>query len=64
MDGFETTRRIRARGDELANVAIVALTANTMDGDRERCLQAGMNGYLPKPLRLESLKAVLEEWLT
>jgi len=63
MDGFEATHQIRARSDELAKVAIVALTANAMEGDRERCLQAGMDGYLPKPLRMDSLKAVLEEWL-
>jgi len=63
MDGFEATRHIRERSDDLAKVAIVALTANAMAGDRERCLQAGMNDYLPKPLRLESLKAMLENWL-
>jgi two-component system sensor histidine kinase/response regulator len=63
MDGFETTRRIRSRGDAMAQVGIVAITANAMAGDKDRCLQAGMNGYLPKPLRLEKLREVLEEWL-
>jgi signal transduction histidine kinase/CheY-like chemotaxis protein len=63
MDGFEATRRIRAQQDDRARVPIIALTANAMEGDRERCLEAGMDDYLSKPLKPESLKAILERWL-
>lgn len=63
MDGYEATRRIRA-GTELSwrEIPIVAMTANAMQGDREKCLAAGMNDYLSKPIEEEELKAVLERW--
>jgi CheY-like chemotaxis protein/HPt (histidine-containing phosphotransfer) domain-containing protein len=52
MDGLETTRAIRAREQDTAtHVPIVAMTAYAMQGDRERCLAAGMDGYVTKPLR-------------
>ncbi|HEY1107173.1 MAG TPA: ATP-binding protein [Opitutaceae bacterium] len=62
MDGFEATRQIRARlqGRPLP---IIALTANTMAGDREACLAAGMNDFVAKPVRREELRACLERWL-
>jgi signal transduction histidine kinase len=60
MDGIEATERLRARGDEFA---VVALTANAMPGDRERCLAAGMNGYLSKPLRIDDLEVCLRDYL-
>ena len=58
LDGFEATRRIRAeqRGKP---PMIIALTANVMEGDESRCREAGMDGYLPKPIRLDTLAAVL-----
>ena len=61
MDGFEATLAIRAweRERGLSPVAIVALTANTMEADRKRCDQAGMNDFLPKPLRRDALCEVL-----
>jgi PAS domain S-box-containing protein len=64
MDGYEATRHIRQR--ERARPAsprqyIVALTAHTLDGDRQKCLDAGMDGYLSKPVRIEDLAHVLEE---
>jgi signal transduction histidine kinase/DNA-binding response OmpR family regulator len=62
MDGFEATRRIRAGHQGLDRVPIIALTANAMEGDRERCLEAGMDDYLPKPLQLTELKTMLETW--
>jgi CheY-like chemotaxis protein len=57
MDGLEVTRRVRStKGDQLH---IVALTAHALSGDRERCLAAGMNGYLSKPVRLADLQNAL-----
>ncbi len=61
MDGYEATRRIRRMGH--TSLPIIAMTAHAMQGDRETCLQAGMNDYLPKPVTLEGLAAVLEKWL-
>lgn len=63
MDGHETTRLIRSMEDArgLTRVPIIALTAGAMRGDRERCLEAGMDEYLTKPIRRESLAAVLEK---
>jgi two-component system sensor histidine kinase/response regulator len=74
VDGLEATRLIRQReaavqgyatGDspETHHVPIVALTANAMRGDRERCLAAGMDDYLTKPIRKEELKGVLDRWI-
>ena len=71
MDGFEATGQIRAREAELKKdasndsarrIPIIALTANAMKGDRERCLAAGMDDYLAKPFNKEQLAAVLERW--
>ncbi|HKF86293.1 MAG TPA: GAF domain-containing protein [Candidatus Limnocylindrales bacterium] len=58
MDGLEATRRIRARWPG-GRLRIVAMTANAMDGDREMCIAAGMDDYLSKPIRPESLAAAL-----
>ncbi len=63
MDGYEATRQIRERGDQRAALPIVAMTANTMEGDREICLQAGMDDYIGKPVRLEVLMDTLKRWL-
>jgi PAS domain S-box-containing protein len=70
VDGFEATRVIRAREQELRTqdpqqfrLAIVALTANAMRGDREQCVAAGMDDYLSKPFTLEQLRKVVETWM-
>ncbi len=62
LDGFGATKRIRdaARGSETDSPWIVALTANAMSGDRERCLQAGMDGYLAKPVSTGDLYTALQ----
>jgi CheY-like chemotaxis protein len=62
MDGFEAAREIRKREAPDHRPVIIALTANALEGDRERCLDAGMDDYLPKPVRREDLVAKLLEW--
>jgi CheY-like chemotaxis protein/HPt (histidine-containing phosphotransfer) domain-containing protein len=64
MDGYETTERIRAATNEdYTSIPVIALTANAIKGDRERCLAAGMNDYLTKPIRTQELAKMLEKWL-
>lgn len=64
MNGFETTQRIRELTGEPSRVPIIALTANAMKSDRERCLKAGMNDYLTKPFNPTALKETLDRWST
>ncbi len=63
LDGFEATRRIRALPDPRNAVPVVALTANALSGDRERCLAAGMTDYLSKPVRRDALAETLARHL-
>jgi signal transduction histidine kinase/ActR/RegA family two-component response regulator len=63
LDGFEATARIRDLDGERSNVPIVAMTADAMPGDRERCLNAGMSDYLSKPVNLEDLQQAAERWI-
>ncbi len=63
MDGVEATQRIRESETGARRVPVVALTANAMQGDREKCLAAGMDGFITKPIRPETLRATLERWL-
>jgi len=65
MDGFEASQVLsgmKAKG-EIADIPIIALTANAMKGDKERCLAAGMNDYLSKPVRKKALRETIERWL-
>lgn len=61
MDGFEASRHIRHLGQK--QPVIVAVTANALVGERERCLSAGMDDYLSKPFQAEQLVAVVRRWL-
>ena len=65
MDGYAATRAIRSEETTVLNprVAIIALTARAMKGDREKCLAAGMDGYLSKPFKPEELIRAVEEAL-
>ncbi len=67
MDGLQATRRIREfeqmpGSARLQRHVIIAMTANAMVGDRERCMAAGMDDYLPKPVRPDALRAMIEKW--
>ncbi len=62
LDGYETTQRIRARPD-CKSMKIIAMTANAMRGESEKCLEAGMDDYLSKPVRLELLRDMLARWM-
>jgi CheY-like chemotaxis protein len=61
MDGLEATRRIRARTDR-PRVPIVAMTANALPADRERCLLAGMDDVITKPIDPDRLEAAVQRW--
>lgn len=62
MDGYEASRQIRRRSPHWAT-PIIALTANALQGDREACLEAGMNDYLAKPFKRADLERTLQRWL-
>jgi PAS domain S-box-containing protein len=65
MDGYETSRQIRQgnAGNQYSNISIVAMTANAMTGDKEKCLDAGMSDYMSKPINIEVISEKLEQWL-
>jgi len=66
MDGFEATRAIRSGQTKVPNpkIPIIAMTSHALKGDRERCLENGMDDYIPKPISPSDLSAVLQKWLT
>jgi signal transduction histidine kinase/DNA-binding response OmpR family regulator len=63
MDGLIATTQVRRAGGEHGAVCIVAMTANAMQGDREKCLAAGMNDYIAKPVHRADLERVLRQWV-
>ncbi len=63
MDGYTTTCIIRKMQTSQSKIPIIALTADAMKGDKERCLDAGMNNYISKPFKLEEIEAVLKEYV-
>jgi signal transduction histidine kinase/CheY-like chemotaxis protein/HPt (histidine-containing phosphotransfer) domain-containing protein/predicted hydrocarbon binding protein len=62
MDGFEATKIIREMEGEAKHTPIIAMTAHAMKGDRERCLQAGMDGYISKPITTQELFDTINKW--
>lgn len=65
LDGYDTTSEIRnaKAGVEYISIPIIAMTASAMEGDRERCITAGMNDYITKPIKPKTLKNRLLTWL-
>ena len=63
MDGFEATATIRKCGLWNSSVSIIAVTANAMSGDKERCLAAGMKAYITKPILKEILRQARGHWV-
>jgi CheY-like chemotaxis protein len=64
MDGLEATRAIRASGKPYKKLPIVALTASAIEGDEDRCREAGMNGYIAKPVRVDQLTQAMKKYAT
>ncbi len=63
MDGFAATRQIRSMDDNIRHIPIVALTAGAMEQDRKKCIEAGMDAFLPKPMRFQDLLQMLARFL-
>lgn len=62
MDGFEATGKLREMKGPKSQIPVIAITANALTGDRQKCLQAGMSDYLSKPIKIDELKILLDKW--
>ena len=62
MDGLEATREIVRKTDPAARPKIIAMTAFALEGDKDKCLEAGMNDYISKPIRIEEIQQMIEKW--
>jgi CheY-like chemotaxis protein len=63
MDGMEATQAIRSLDSTLSRIPIIALTANVVHGERQKCLAAGMNDFITKPIEREKFAAALKHWI-
>ena len=63
MDGYAATRKIRLSPIPYCDVPVIALTADAMEGDRDRCIKAGMNNFISKPFSLREIETVIDSYL-
>jgi len=63
MDGFETTQKIREVEGESQHTPIIALTANALESDRQKCMAVGMDDFISKPFKMAELETILDRWV-